>query len=159
MDAIRAAQADDVPAMVAQSEQYREQLQTYQPVFWRKAEGSAEAQARYFLGLLQRSDVIALVHRAVNDGLAGFLIATLQAAPPVYDPGGLTCTIDDFCVAQAIHWPKAGTALLHAAMRLARERGAVQVVVVCPHRDQAKLTLLAGEGLSVASEWHTRPLT
>jgi hypothetical protein len=97
------------------------------------------------------------VHRAVN-GLAGFLIATLQPAPPVYAPGGLTCVIDDFCVAEARYWPKAGAALLQEAMRCARERGAAQVVVACPHRDQAKLTLLAGEGLSVASEWHVRPL-
>ena len=101
--------------------------------------------------------MVALVHRAV-EGLAGFLIATMQAAPPVYDPGGLTGVIDDFCMAEERYWPKAGSALLNEAMRRARERGAVQVVVVCPHRDQAKLTLLAAEGLSVASEWHTRPL-
>ena len=157
MEAIRTAQADDVAGMVALSEQYRRQLETYQPVFWRKADGSAGAQTRYFLSLLQRPDVLALVHRAV-DGLAGFLIAALREAPPVYAPGGLTCVIDDFCVAEESYWPKAGTALLREAMRVARARGAVQIVVVCPHRDQAKLTLLAAEGLSAASEWHTRPL-
>ena len=157
MDAIRPAQPDDVPAMVALSERYRAQLETYEPQFWRKAEGAAAAQTRYFLDLLQRPEVIARVHRAV-EGLAGFVIATLISAPPVYAPGGLTCVVDDFCVAEARFWPKAGTALLQEAMRCARERGAVQVVVVCPHRDQAKLTLLAAEGLHVASEWHTRRL-
>jgi GNAT superfamily N-acetyltransferase len=157
VDAIRPAQADDVPEMVALSERYRAQLETYEPQFWRKAEGAAAAQTRYFLELLQRQDVIALVHRAV-EGLAGFVIATLMPAPPVYAPGGLTCMIDDFCVAEARYWPKAGAALLQEAMRCARERGAVQVVVVCPHQDQAKLTLLAGAGLHVASEWHTRGL-
>lgn len=157
MDAIRVAQAEDVPAMVALSERYRARLEHYQPVFWRKAEGAAQAQTRYFLSLLPRTDVVALVHRAVN-GLAGFLIATLQPAPPVYAPGGLTCVIDDFCVAEERYWPKAGAALLQEAMRGARERGAAQVVVVCPHRDQAKLTLLAAEELSVASEWHVRAL-
>lgn len=155
MDAIRWAQADDVPAMVALSERYRRQLATYEPVFWRPASDAVEAQTRYFLSVLPRPEVLALVYRAV-DGLAGFVIATLQPAPPVYDPGGLTCLIDDFCVEEERYWPKAGAALLQEAMRCAKERGAVQVVVICPHRDQAKLTLLSAEGLSVASEWHTR---
>jgi hypothetical protein len=157
MDAIRAAMPDDVPAMVALSEKYRRQLETFQPVLWRKAEGSAEAQADYFRALLRRDDVLALVHSAV-EGLAGFLVATVQSAPPVYAPGGPTCLIDDFCMGEGRYWPKAGAALLSEAMRRARERGAVQVVVICPHHDQAKLALLASEGLTIASEWHTRPL-
>ncbi len=157
MDAIRAAEAEDIAGMVALSEQYRQRLERYQPVFWRTAEGSAEAQARYFASLLPRADVLALVHGAVT-GLAGFVIVRLQEAPPVYAPGGLTATIDDFCVAQELHWPTTGAALLNEAIRRARERGAVQVVVVCPHRDQAKLTLLAAEGLTIASEWHTRTI-
>jgi len=37
--------------------------------------------------------------------LTGFLIATLNLAPPVYDPGGLTCDIDDFVVTPAPKWP------------------------------------------------------
>ena len=157
MDGIRTAQAEDVPGMVALSEQYRRRLETYQPVFWRRAEDAAAAQTEYFHSLLQRPEVIALVHKAVS-GLAGFLIATLQAAPPVYAPGGLTCVIDDFCIGEETYWPTAGVALLHEANRRAKERGAVQVVVVCPHRDQAKLTLLAAEGLTIASEWHTRTI-
>ena len=157
MDAIRTAEADDVAGMVALSERYRQQLEHYQPVFWRKAPGSDAAQASYFQSLLQRPEVIAIVHRAVT-GLAGFLVATLDEAPPVYAPGGLTCTIDDFCVAEELHWPITGATLLNEAVRRARERGAIQVVVVCPHRDQAKRTLLAAEGLAIASEWHTRAL-
>ncbi len=157
MDAIRTAEADDVEGMVALSEQYRQQLERYQPVFWRKAADSAAAQTSFFLALLQRPNVIAIVHRAVT-GLAGFLVATLVEAPPVYAPGGLTCVVDDFCVAEELHWPLTGAALLNEATRRAREQGAVQVVVVCPHRDQAKLALLAAEGLTVASEWHTRAL-
>jgi hypothetical protein len=157
MEAIRPAQPDDVPAMVALSERYRRRLEVYEPVFWRKAPASAEAQSRYFLELLPRPEVLALVHRAV-DGLAGFLIAELKEAPPVYAPGGLTCAIDDFCMAEESYWPKAGAALLQEAMRCAKARGAVQVVVVCPHRDQTKQTLLALEGLSAVAEWHTRAL-
>jgi hypothetical protein len=157
MDAIRKAEREDVPAMVALSEQYRRSLEAYAPVFWRKAPGSAEAQAAYFESLFQRDDVLMLVHRAV-EGVAGFLIAHLHAAPPVFAPGGLTCIIDDFCMAEGFYWPKAGAHLLREAMRCAKERGAVQVVVVCPHRDQIKQTLLAAEGLSVVSEWHTRAL-
>jgi hypothetical protein len=161
MDAIRAATPYDVPAMVALSEKYRRQLEADQPLLWRllwrQAEGSAEAQADYFRALLRRDEALVLVHSAV-EGLAGFLVATLQTAPPVYAPGGPTCLIDDFCMAEGRYWPKAGAALLAEAMRRARERGAVQVVVICPHHDQAKLALLAAEGLTLATEWHTRPL-
>lgn len=157
MTGIRTAQPDDIAAMVALAERYRARLETYEPLFWRKAAGSAEAQARFFETLLPRDEVLALVHSGV-DSLAGFLIAVLQAAPPVYDPGGLTCRIDDFCVAEERLWPRAGAALLVEACRRAKERGAAQVVVVCPHRDLAKATLLAVEGLSVASAWHTRTL-
>ena len=157
MDGVRTAGVGDVAGMVALSERYRRRLETYQPVFWRRAPDSAEAQTRFFTTLLERADALALVHLAFA-GLAGFLIATLREAPPVYAPGGLTCSIDDFCMAEDRYWPKAGTALLGEAMRWAREHGAVQVVVAAPHRDQPKLTLLAAEGLSAASEWHTRAL-
>lgn len=157
MDAIRTAATKDMAGMVALAERYRRQLERYQPDFGRAGLVSAADQASYYLSLLTRPEVIALVHGAVS-GLAGFLIAILREVPPAYVPGGLTCTVEDFCVAEEIHWPTTGAALLREAVRRAGERGAVQVVVICPHRDQAKLTLLAAEGLSVASEWRTWPL-
>ncbi len=86
------------------------------------------------------------------------MIATVAPAPPVYDPGGLTCTVDDFTVADPRDWPTLGVDLLRAVGRAALERGAAQIVVVTARLDEAKRAVLAGSGLSVASEWWVRPL-
>ena len=64
--------------------------------------------------------------------------------------------IDDYAVV-GDSWDTTGRALLEAATDHVRERGAVQVVVVCGHRDEAKRTALQRAGLSLASEWYTGP--
>jgi len=51
-----------------------------------------------------------------------------------------------------------GRRLLDEAVARAKERGASQVVVVCGHLDQPKREMLAACGLSIASEWWTRPI-
>ncbi|MFZ5815196.1 MAG: N-acetyltransferase [Bacillota bacterium] len=154
---IRPATSADLPAMVALSEAKRTEYERYQPVFWRKAPDSAAVQAPFFTALLQRPNVIALVHeeRGVVDG---FLIADLIPSPPVYAPGGLTCRIDDYCVASGADWEQVGLALLRAAEAAGAERGAVQTVVVCGHLDLPKRAMLAAAGYSIASEWWTRPI-
>jgi len=77
----------------------------------------------------------------------------LIPAPPVYDPGGLTCLVDDFVVREPEAWDQVGASLLRAVNQLARERGAVQTVVVCRRLDEAKRATLADQGLTVVSEW------
>lgn len=100
---IRPAQPYDVPAMVDLSEQKRTQYQQYQPTFWRKADDAREKQRPFFEHLVQRDDVITLVYE--QDGkIEGFIIADFVNAPPVYDPGGPTCRVDDFCLADEGHW-------------------------------------------------------
>jgi hypothetical protein len=44
--------------------------------------------------------------------------------------------------------------LLDELRLLARERGAVQVIVVCAPEDEPKRAMLAGAGMVVVSEWH-----
>jgi GNAT superfamily N-acetyltransferase len=149
---IRKAQASDVDRMVELSEQKRIEYQAYQPTFWRKASNSREKQAPFLTRLIDRDNVIALVHER-EGAVDGFLIAALVEAPPVYDPGGLTCLIDDFAVAGA-DWQGAGAALLAEASRQAQERSAAQVVVVCGHKDGPKREMLGASGLSIASEWY-----
>ena len=151
---IRPAHADDVPAMVALSEQKRLEYERYQPVFWRKAADSAASQLPYFRNLLTRENIIALVC-AGERGLDGFIIAAIIGAPPVYDPGGLTCMIDDFCVAGSAGWATVGAALLREVGQQAQARGANQQVVVCGHLDEAKRAMLRAGGLTIASEWYT----
>jgi hypothetical protein len=89
--------------------------------------------------------------------LTGFLIATLTPPPPVYDPGGLTCQIDDFAVVTAARWPTTGVRLLRAGLARAAQRGAVQAVVVTGHLDRAKRQALRTCGLEIASEWWVTP--
>jgi GNAT superfamily N-acetyltransferase len=154
-ESIRVARPADLPRMVVLSEQKRRQYQSYQPIFWRKAADSREKQLPHFERQLSSDRVFALVHE--QDGaIDGFLIATLVEAPPVYDPGGLTCVIDDFVVAEAQDWQSVGGALLAEANRQAKSRGAVQTVVVCGHQDQPKRRMLAAGGFSIASEWYVQ---
>ncbi|BCW88301.1 hypothetical protein sos41_14400 [Alphaproteobacteria bacterium SO-S41] len=155
--AVRAATADDVAAMVTLVEASRERLQEWQPVFWRRAPGAAEMSRMFFGFLVGAAEHLTLVHE--NDGAVdGFLIASETKAPPVVAPGGPTWTIDDFCVASDAQWETAGRELLDAAREDLKQRGAVQVVVVCPAALQAKQYLLEDAGLAMASQWWTAPL-
>lgn len=154
---IREAREDDVPQMVMLSAAKRTEYEAYQPLFWRKASDAEEQQKPFFRSLLTRENVIALVAER-GDAVQGFIIATLVGSPPVYDPGGLTCLVDDFTVAAPDLWTGAGKELLEAATQRAKVRGAVQVVAVCGQKDEPKRSLLAEVGCSVASEWWTKPL-
>jgi GNAT superfamily N-acetyltransferase len=154
---IRNAEPGDVPRLVELSEQKRIEYERYQPTFWRKAADSREKQTPFLAHQIRRENVIALVHD-LGAEIDGFVIATLMPAPPVYDPGGLTCLIDDFAVAEGSAWQSIGAALLHEVRREAAARGAVQAVVVCGHRDVPKREMLAGSGFTIASEWYATEL-
>src|SRR5258708_6082508 len=154
---LRRAEGRDVIEMVELAEQRRLQYQRYQPTFWRKAEDSREQHIPFLASLLKREDVIILVHESAEK-LEGFVIADFVAAPPVYNPGGPTCRVDDFCVAEENLWETVGLALLNEVLRLAKEHGAAQSVVVCGHLDQPKRAMLTQLGYSIASEWYVRDL-
>lgn len=163
---IRAASQADVAAMTGLAAIRREQYARYQPVFWRPAADARDKHRAYLARLVADSQVVTLVSEEVaseeaasEDGqLTGMLIATLVPAPPVYNPGGLTCQIDDFVVVPAARWTVTGVALLRAGLAEAGRRGAVQAVVVTAQRDSAKREALRSCGLEVASEWWVTPL-
>jgi GNAT superfamily N-acetyltransferase len=153
---IRKAETSDVLPIVELAEQKRIEYQNYQPVFWRKAADSREKQTPWIEHLVSREDIIALVHE--RDGVIdGFAIADLLQPPPVYD-AGLTCRVDDFTVAESQDWEKVGRALLDAVMREAKQRGAMQMVVVCGHLDAPKRKMLTEAGFTIASEWYVNAL-
>jgi GNAT superfamily N-acetyltransferase len=153
---IRTAVQADVPAMTALAGIRRVQYARYQPLFWRPAAVVAGQHLAYLGRLVASDKVITLVSE--EDGrLTGFLIASLNPAPPVYDPGGLSCVIDDFAVTPAARWPTTGVRLLRAALAEAGQRGAVQAVVVTAHLDETKRQALRACGLEVASEWWVTP--
>lgn len=154
MDSIRVAKASDIDAMVDLSEVKRSEYATYQPLFWRKAQDSAEHQIKYFHRLLDQQSMIMLVH--TTDGqLDGFIIASIVPAPPVYDICGLNCLVDDFCVRDETTWSNVGQQLLSETLKVAKTKGAVQVVIVNGHHHAQKRKFLQDAGLSLASEWYT----
>jgi GNAT superfamily N-acetyltransferase len=153
---VRAAARADLAAMTTLASIRREQYARYQPLYWRPAAGAQDKHEPYLARLVASDEVICLVSEEAGQ-LTGFLIATLTPAPPVYDPGGLTCQIDDFAVVTAARWPTTGVRLLREGLARAARRGAVQAVVVTGHLDQAKRQALRTCGLEIASEWWVTP--
>jgi GNAT superfamily N-acetyltransferase len=154
---VRKAEAADIEAAVELVERSRRQLQKFQPTFWRKAAKSAAASEAFFTRLLAEPDTFFLV-AVEGSRLEGFLIARKFPSPPVFDPGGDTWLIDDFCVAEPHLWLAVGEALLSHATTLIHEHGGVQIVVVSADRDLAKTEMLRRSDLSIASNWWTKPL-
>jgi GNAT superfamily N-acetyltransferase len=148
---VRPAIAGDVEAITALAGARRRKYARYQPVFWRPAVNAEEVHRRFLAELVSDDDVLTLV--SDDEGtVVGFLIATFGDAPAVYDPGGRTCTIDDFVVAPR-RWLTTGVHLLRSAIEDAAVRGAIQVVVVTANLDKRKREALRSCGLSIASEW------
>lgn len=91
---------------------------------------------------------------ADHDGtVRGFLIARIVDAPPVYDPGGSTCMVDDFAVADPGDWAACEPLLLADVRSWASVEGAVQLVVVTAQADARKRAALRSTRLTPASEW------
>ncbi len=156
---VRAAGGRDVDRMVALSAAKRRSYAAFEPVFWRPAADAGERQRAWFIRRVASADVVALVREAQGDGgVDGFLIGSLGAAPPVYEPGGLACVVDDFCVADEGDWATVGAELLACLRAAARARGAAILVVVSGARDVAKGAALRAAGLHAASEWLVGPV-
>jgi len=85
--------------------------------------------------------------------ILGFIIGKLIPAPEVYNPGGLTLMIDDFCVRSENLWQSVGHRLIEETKAAAKSRGATQILVVCGAHDLPKRKFLSEQNLQVASEW------
>lgn len=85
--------------------------------------------------------------------ILGFIIGRIMPAPEVYNLGGLTLMIDDFCVTSENLWHSVGAELIENIKDVAFRRDAVQIVVVCGSVDLPKRKFLMDQNLSVASEW------
>lgn len=149
---VRPAVGSDLEDMLMLAESRRHEYETYQPIFWRPAVDAAARQRPHLARLIADDAVITVVADSPH-GLAGFAIGTVVSAPPVYDPGGRTCIVDDFTVDDRERWPTVGADLLRYVGRAAGRQGAVQIVVVCGHLDGPKRALLETSGLDIASDW------
>lgn len=161
---VRAATTDDLDAVVDLAAATRAGYAVHQPVFWRPAPDARGAHRTYLAGQITDDRVISLVatepDRGRVDGaeaVVGFAVGVLHPAPPVYDPGGPTCTVDDFTVDDPERWATTGVDLLRAVRARAAARGAAQVVIVVGAHDHPKQAALAATGLTAASQWWTAP--
>ena len=143
----------DVASMVNLSYQKRRAYEKAQSQFWRYAEGAEEVQQKWFEELLGYGDHIILVAKSDTETI-GFIIGRLVKAPEVYDPGGLTLMIDDFCVKSEVDWQSVGLELMNAIRLTAKEKGAAQFYVVSGAHDNAKCDFLEKFGLSNAAKWY-----
>jgi hypothetical protein len=149
---IRPATHEDVERLLDLAARKRTQYESYVPRFHRPAPDARTRQQPYFHHLIDSSEVIVLVHEAAGT-VDAFITGQLFPPPPVYDPGGPGCLVDDFCVEDAELWPTVGRALLEELRLQAKDLGAVQVIVVCGPRDLPKRDMLGSAGLAVVSEW------
>jgi predicted acetyltransferase len=150
---VRKAIEADISHMSALSRKKRLEYEKAQPQFWRYAEGAEEKQNQWFKELLQNEDYILLVAELAKK-MMGFIIARVMPAPSVYNPGGLTSMVDDFCVADTELWNTVGRELISNLKQLSKGKDATQIVVVCGSHDEAKRQFLQRKGLTVASEWY-----
>ncbi|MGD9959448.1 hypothetical protein [Nocardioides sp.] len=155
---VREATSADVERMVELADSTRRAYEPHAPVFQKPAADAKDVHRPWLSRLVDNPEAGSFVHDDSNGDVDGFAIITTVPAPPVYDPGGLSSVIDDFVVSSPDKWVTAGASLLAAATAWARERGAVQVVVVSGPHDGPKRAVLQDAGLYVASEWFTAPL-
>ena len=74
------------------------QYEHYQPIFWRVAPSARDNHLGFLAKVLANERTIALVWEEPPGTVEGFIIANIIAAPPVYEPGGPTCMVDDYWV-------------------------------------------------------------
>lgn len=86
--------------------------------------------------------------------IQGFITGKVLEAPKVYNPGGLTLMVDDFCVANEELWPVLGGALLKQCQSDAKDKGVTQLLVVTGAHDAQKKQFLSSWSLTIASEWY-----
>ena len=140
---IRASRVSDIDDMVSLSKVKRLAYEKVQSQFWRhNGEEGDNAQRKWFKELLadekylmftaishckrsttmQKHNLSPESYALLSDDekVVGFIIGKLMAAPEVYNPGGLTLMIDDFCVADQVEWHSIGSKLVQEIKAIAK---------------------------------------
>lgn len=138
--------------MVDMSYQKRRAYEKAQPQFWKYSGPGAEiSQTKWFEELLGSNDHIILTAES-HQKIIGFIIGKLMPAPEVYNPGGLTLMIDDFCVDDEAKWHSIGSKLIQEIKTRTKTKEVAQILVACGAHDEPKRRFLKSMGLTVASE-------
>lgn len=151
---IECAEVTDIAEMVELSRKKRLEYEKVQPRFWKYKKGAEDVQVKWFKEFLEKDDCLLLVAKS-DDRVVGFAIGSIIQAPEVYDPGGLTLMIDDFCVDTPENWNTIGSKLIEEIKKLSKAKDVVQILVVCGAHDEQKRQLLKNLGLNVISEWYS----
>jgi chloramphenicol 3-O-phosphotransferase len=151
---VRTSQLSDISVMVSLSKAKRLAYEKAKAAFWRYAgEEDDKAQEKWFKELLEDKNYAMFTAESDAKEILGFIIGNLMPAPEVYNPGGLSLMIDDFCVQSENLWQSVGHALIEETKVAAKAKGATQILVVCGAHDLPKRKFLSGQNLSIASEW------
>ena len=142
---IRRLTAADVPRVLELGEQKRREYQAYSPVFWRMAQTPRAIFAPYMQSQIENPENVALAHEQ-NGKVDGFVLMNARG------------TIDDYAVAAPDLWPTVGAGLLQAAGAEAQTHGLKSLLVICGHGDTPKRTMLAVQGLTLATDWYVKPI-
>lgn len=152
---IGVASVDDVPQIVQLCEKNRKRLQSYSPVFWRKAEDSAERQTPYLQYLVESKAQEVLVHRS-GSRVDGVIVGDIRGGAPPYELRGRCCYTDDFAVAEPDQWATNGHWLLYRLLHEKLAEGVSFSQVICPRGDSAKSRMLREAGYVLGHEWLVR---
>lgn len=136
----------DVLRVLELGEQKRREYQAYSPVFWRMSSQPRETFRPYTESQIENPQVVTLAYEQ-SGKIKGFVLMNAR--------GG----IDDFTVAKPELWPTVGAELLLAAGDAAHNRGIKSLLVVCGAGDIPKRTMLAAQGLTLATDWYVKPLS
>jgi hypothetical protein len=117
---IRDAVEKDISEMVALSAIKRRAYAQAQPLFWKPSPNAQSHQKQYFFELLSNPEVMLLIAESHHE-IDGFIIGSIVEAPSVYNPGGKTLLVDDFCVRK--EWPSVAPALLQSHTEKGKKRG------------------------------------
>ncbi len=112
-----------------------------------------KAQGEWFKELLADKNYVMFTAESDAQEILGFIIGKLMPAPEVYNSGGLTLMIDDFCMKSENLWQSVGHRLIEETKAAGKARGATQILVVCGAHDHPKRKFLKDQNLSIASEW------
>ncbi|MEM7326150.1 MAG: hypothetical protein AAF531_23885 [Actinomycetota bacterium] len=152
--AVRPATEDDLEVIVQLSSGARDRLEITEPTFWRRHADADRNQRAWFDVLLGDDGHRILVSTDRDDTVDGFIVARAMDAPPVYDPRGRTCLVDDFVWSTG----EVAEALIADVRQWATGQGCTQLVVITAARDLDRRELLERTGLHPTSEWWTGPL-
>ena len=155
--AVRAAKSDDIPKIVELCEAERRRYEVGYANFYAVAPDYAQKKTESVAQLIDSDNALALVHETGGQ-IDGLILGRLVNAPPVYNPGGMVCLIEDFLVASPQGWPKTGAALEKAANERVRQLGGVLLVVESMHTATSKRDLLLSTGFNIASDWFCRDI-